>query len=375
MVEINANTQPLKYLPSVLAFRRAVILTDAPLQYVTADNVVKPVPVIRHGTMGTQNVNEAEKKGAATAAEGERDVRNLQEIESAKTGADMRHLQISFQMKTLALRDTLHSCANSAKQNTDESSRMRAMLNNFIERALNSNGLTEVSRRIARNVCNARWIWRNRTLASNVHILVESDGQSWPIDDALSTPMSHFDGYTESEKAIGDRIAAGLRGEKQRVTLNVRAVIDLGVQGAAEVYGSQNYEPSLDKLKKGGLSRSLYKLQMAKQEIEDGAWVVGQAALRDAKVWNALRTIDTWFADYDIVGTPIPVEPMGASLALMRFMRDKKQSAFELFKRLHQIDPNSPEGMYCIASLMRGGVFGDGESGREKSAKAGGEES
>ena len=62
----------------------------------------------------------------------------------------------------------------------------------------------------------------------------------------------------------------------------------------------------------------------------------------------------------------MPVEPMGASLALMRFTREKKASAFEMFKRLNQINPDSPEGMFCIAVMMRGGVLGEEEKSRSK---------
>ncbi len=38
-------------------------------------------------------------------------------------------------------------------------------------------------------------------------------------------------------------------------------------------------------------------------------------------------------------------------------------------KRINQVDPNSPDGMFLIASLMRGGVFSESEKA-EKAAKA-----
>ena len=36
--------------------------------------------------------------------------------------------------------------------------------------------------------------------------------------------------------------------------------------------------------------------------------------------------------------------------------------------RLGQLDPSTPEGMYMIAILMRGGVFGESDK-KEKAAK------
>jgi CRISPR-associated protein Csy3 len=373
-MEINRNTLPLKNLPSVLAFRRGVIITDAPLEYGNTRGYVIPVPVIHHGTMGTQNVNEKKaktitKEGTGTVSDAERDVRNLQVIESAKTGSDMTDLQISFEIKALPLDGALHSCANSKKENLEDAEKMRAMLDDFILRAKRSEGLAEVSRRIARNICNGRWLWRNRLIASGIRMDVSTDDQKWEVTDALQVSIRDFNHYSDIEKSIGEVLASGFRGDAKKVALRVRAILDLGVAGSVEVYGSQNYEPDTGRSSgKGDLSRSLYKLAISTlQQDMEGVRIVGQAAFRDAKIWNALRTMDNWYPGYSDADMPIPVEPQGASLSMMRFLRakeNKKFSAFELFKRLNQIDPDSMEGMYCIASLMRGGVFGDSEKNR-----------
>ena len=88
---------------------------------------------------------------------------------------------------------------------------------------------------------------------------------------------------------------------------------------------------------------------------------MGHAALRDQKISNALRTIDTWYPAYAEYGRPLPVEPNGASLEAQEFFRDKKTSAFEFARRLNTLDPTSPDGMFMIASLIRGGVFSGGK--------------
>ena len=51
----------------------------------------------------------------------------------------------------------------------------------------------------------------------------------------------------------------------------------------------------------------------------------------------------------------------GASLEAQEFFRDKKTSAFEFARRLNTLDPASPDGMFMIASLIRGGVFSGGK--------------
>ena len=60
-------------------------------------------------------------------------------------------------------------------------------------------------------------------------------------------------------------------------------------------------------------------------------------------------------------GFPIAIEPLGASLEQQEFYRPGKASSFEMFKRLAQIDPDSEEGMFCIAALDRGGVYGESD--------------
>ena len=367
---ITNRTPALTHLPSVLAFRRAIVVTDAPFESLDKDGNLKPVNVIRHGTMGTQNVNEKEKTGATSAKEGERDVRNLQEIESAKTGADMAKVVICFQIKAIALADTLHSCANTNSALKTESAQLREMIAYFVALAVDpkSAGLDEVCRRTARNILNGRWLWRNRLMASTVQIEATIGEMSWSAD-ALGISTSHFNDYNDAENGVASVLAAQLRGES-KTAIQVKATLDLGVTGAVEVYGSQNYEPDTKKGGKDGLSRSLYKLANVAEHEVDGVRVVGQAAFRDAKIWNALRTIDTWYSDYPVLGSPMPIEPLGASLTAMRFLRDKKDSAFTLFKRLHLIDPASDEGMFCIAIMMRGGVLGEEEKTRAKAAAA-----
>ncbi len=54
------------------------------------------------------------------------------------------------------------------------------------------------------------------------------------------------------------------------------------------------------------------------------------------------------------------------------YRKEKGTSSFDLFKRLNQIDPNTPEGMFCIASFERGGVYSETDK-TEKVKPEGGE--
>ncbi len=88
---------------------------------------------------------------------------------------------------------------------------------------------------------------------------------------------------------------------------------------------------------------------------------LGQAALRDQKISNALRTFDTWFEEFADHGQAISVEPNGANLAADTFFRGSKDSAFALAKQLDTLDPSTNDGLFMIACLLRGGLLAEGE--------------
>jgi CRISPR-associated protein Csy3 len=223
-------------------------------------------------------------------------------------------------------------------------------------------GLDEVAARFARNIANGRWLWRNRTIARHITVRVSVAGKALASFDALATPLNHFNDISADERKVAAYIADGLRGDDD-AGLDIEAQLDFGVRGALEVFPSQNYVED----KPRGFARPLYCLG-APERIHsrngmefESTRTMGHAALRDQKIGNALRTIDTWYPRYAEHGRPLPVEPNGASLEAQEFFRDRKTSAFEFARCLNTLDPASPEGMFMIASLIRGGVFSGGK--------------
>ena len=180
--------------------------------------------------------------------------------------------------------------------------------------------------------------------------------------DAVAPPLNHFTDISTGGRKVATYIADGLRGD-DAAGLDIEAQLDFGVRGALEVFPSQNYVED----KPRGFARPLYCLG-APERIHsrngmefESTRTMGPAALRDQKIGNALRTIDTWYPRYAEHGRPLPVEPNGASLEAQEFFRDRKTSAFEFARCLNTLDPASPEGMFMIASLIRGGVFSGGK--------------
>ncbi len=353
-----------KKAAAVLSFQRGFVMSDALLLNVLADGGRSPVQVVRHGIRGTQNVNKAAKAEASSAGDAKRqEVSNIQETDSAKLHPDAVAMEAQFAIRFLNLDHALFACAP-GKDDADFEA-FRASIVDFIARAKQSDGLQEVARRYARNILNGRWLWRNRLLAKSVHIRVQvGEGEAGlclgPVD-ALALPLNAFGDYSAEEQSLGQQIAAGLSGAPA-ASLYVSAHVDFGLPGAVEVFPSQNYLSD----KPRGFARSLYCVGKAGEHDKTlGIRVMGQAALRDQKVANAIRTIDTWYGDYELNGRkPIAIEPNGASLEAQRFFRNigdkKKSSAFDIIKQLNITDPASPEGLFFIACLVRGGVFSAG---------------
>ena len=351
-----------KKLPGVLAFQRGVVISDA-LFFNVCEDGQTPVMVVRHGIRGTQNVNkdgDAEKSTAANAKRQE--VSNIQTTDTAKLDANAQALAVRFSLRFLDLDNVLFACAPSSTDADDLVRQYRDSVTSFIERAKTSDGLNEVAARFARNIANGRWLWRNRTIARHITVRISVAGKALASFDALATPLNHFNDISTDERKVATYIADGLRGD-DAAGLDIEAQLDFGVRGALEVFPSQNYVED----KPRGFARPLYCLG-APERIHsrngmefESTRTMGHAALRDQKIGNALRTIDTWYPRYAEHGRPLPVEPNGASLEAQEFFRDRKTSAFEFARCLNTLDPASPEGMFMIASLIRGGVFSGGK--------------
>lgn len=335
-----------KKLPGVLSLTRGLMITDAVFENRLGERQRSPVEVVRHGIRGTQNI--AEKFD---------EVSNIQQTETAKLAPEATGMAVSFGISFLDLQDVLFACASS-KGGKDDVASYRLALQGFIERAKASEGLQEVGRRFARNIANGRWLWRNRQLAESIEVIVTRNGEALTSFQALNIPINHFNDYSDDEKVLGNIIANSITGESTS-RLTVEARLDFGISGALEVFPSQNYVERKPK----GFARPLYYVRSGESRKRSSnakdldIQVMGQAALRDQKVSNALRTFDTWYPAFEDHGQPIAVEPNGANLGAQRFFREGAASAFKIALRLDELDPNSDDGMFMVSALMRGGVY------------------
>ncbi len=133
----------------------------------------------------------------------------------------------------------------------------------------------------------------------------------------------------------------------------------LEVDGYARLGAGQEVFPSQELVLDGGgndskKSKYLYSVEDKTDKI---------AAMHSQKIGNALRTIDTWYPKAEELG-PIAVEPYGSVTSRgVAYRQPKEKMDFYNLLDGWIIKNNKPsldQQHYVIATLIRGGVFGDG---------------
>lgn len=271
---------------------------------------------------------------------------NLQRVDVATLPADADTLKASFTLRVLGGAGTPSACNNADYQ--------RKLLDT-VQGYVQAHGFAELARRYAHTLANARFLWRNRIGAEQVEVQVSHwvDGQparTWRFD-ALALSLRGFDASAAGGSAaplaeLAALIAEGLAGSRH-VLLHVVAFARVGA--GQEAFPSQ--ELVLDREKAGGKSKTLYAVN-------------GVAALHSQKIGNALRTIDTWHPKADELG-PIAVEPYGSVTTLGTACRrpGDKLDFYSLLDQWLIKDKVPPveQQHFVMATLIRGGVFGDAD--------------
>lgn len=342
-------------IPGVLSFQRGTIVTDGIMRSIIASSDgterFEPVRVIRHGIRGT-NINP--KDG---------DAANIQRTESAKTNPRAGGLEVAFSMRTIPARSLLFGCSDPE---------FRVAVEGFIDRFFVRGipELEEVCLRYARNILNGRWLWRNRILG-DVSVTAYSGERAF---SGQGSRLRDFIDYTQDEKNCAEVLVNGFVSQGVAPALQVKGRVMFGFTGEVEVFPSQNMVTNKPK----GFARSLYKVDMisrrdmnsllldTKKGAEDAGEFMadmidmGHAALRDQKIGNAIRTIDTWYPGSN--GNPIPVEPNGASLEANFIFRKKGTDANTFLTKIDELKPDASfnsDAAFLIAVLVRGGVFSE----------------
>ncbi len=332
---------------SVLAFEKKLVPSDA-YMYGTQwqnRNLATPLQLIEKSVRGTiSNRLKAAIKNDPVKLNAEVEKANLQTVDTCALSPEQDTLKLHFTLKVLGGLQEPSACNNALFKQSYSSA---------VRDYIGKEGCKELGKRYAINIANARFLWRNRVGAENIEVEVKAlnkdNEQTW-IFDATQFSTKNFNCDDAQVLSLGERIAAALASEDDFLMLEINCFAQVGK--AQDVYPSE--ELVLDK-GKGKKSKILYSTN----DI---------AAMHSQKIGNALRSIDTWYPEFDDVeksAGPIAIEPYGAVTNLGKAYRTPKEKQdfytfFDKWARGEELERIEDEH-YVMAILVRGGVFGESD--------------
>ena len=281
---------------------------------------------------------------------------NLQTVDVATLPAEADTLKVQFTLRVLPGTGQPSACNDAA---------YRQKLTTTVTGYVQQHGFTELARRYAANLANGRFLWRNRTGAEQVEVSVArisngESGKTWTFQ-ALKHSLLDLDAPDADAQALSELaalIAEGLTKNDAHVLLQVTAFVRIGA--GQEVFPSQ--ELILDQSQTRTVNGKSVKKSKTLYDVKVGDKKV--AAIHSQKIGNALRTIDTWYSEAASNG-PIAVEPYGSVTTQGRAWRQPKEKSdfYSLLDGWIIKDkvPAIDQQHFVIATLIRGGVFGDAE--------------
>ncbi len=330
---------------SVLAFERKLDPSDALFSAGAWDDRTQyaqwsSIPVREKSVRGTISNRLKAKDQDPAKLDAAIENPNLQTVDVATLPHDADTLAVHFTLRVLAGAGKPSACNNAEYQRK---------LKQTVASYVSEHGFGELAHRYACNLANGRFLWRNRIGAEEIEVVISQmkDGQAekqWTFD-SLEHSLRDFEG-SKATRELGELINEALSGERY-LLLDVVAFARVGA--GQEVFPSQ--ELILDR-SRGDKSKTLYR--------------VGEVAgIHSQKLGNALRTIDTWYPapeDGSDLG-PIAVEPYGSVTTQGSAYRQPKQKVdfYNLLDNwlLKDQVPSTEQQHFVMATLVRGGVFGD----------------
>lgn len=270
---------------------------------------------------------------------------NLQTVDVAALPLDADTLKVQFTLRVLGGTGTPSAC-----NDTDYRNKLTTTVAAYVQQ----HGFDTLAQRYAANLANGRFLWRNRIGAEQVEVQVAHLKNGTPVAHWIFQAHDHSLRSLQAPAAeaadlaaLSALIAAALAGSAH-LLLQVTAFVRVG--SGQEVFPSQELILDKGSSKK---SKTLYA-------VGDGDNAV--AAIHSQKIGNALRTIDNWYPDAEDNG-PIAVEPYGSVTTQGKAYRQPKARLdfYNLLDGWVLKDklPEPEQQHFVIATLIRGGVFGD----------------
>ena len=330
---------------SVLAFERVLDISDASFWQKDSQNADSQASIVTvqeksvRGTISNRLKNAVANDPAKLDAETQK--ANLQRVDSSSLDESNDTLIAKFTCKVLPFTGKPNVC-----NDQDYQQALLAVVADYQQ----SQGVSELAKRYATNIVNARWLWRNRVGAEKITVTVRFNQQTLTFN-AKDFALNEFNADDKNLAQLAQWIEQGLTGQ---------AFVILSIEAQAHVGYGQEVYPSQELILDTGSKKSkvLYRV---------GDITKNHAGMHSQKVSNAIRTIDTWYPEYEDNHFPSAIEPYGAVTTLGKAFRQPKQGKdfYNLFDKwvLKGEKPEVSQQHYVMGVLIRGGVFG--ESGKE----------
>lgn len=378
-------------LPSNYSFMRSIEPTEAAMYAVDAadagealsalvDRVrakVRPVTITVTTTRGTQASFAAKEphlridipKNAINRP-------NISTVETATLPADAAWLGVTGYVRFApgALRPLMQ-----------DSAEFTEAVAQFVQAFKDKGGFDELALRYGLNLANGAWMWRNR-LGDDLTVRLSADGCDVtfvPGDVDMSHGFSLQAITDEAKRAVFARLVraiasalAGEMGPTKTLLVRLAAVVHMGP--GATVYPSQEFtQDNTDASDDGeGSARSRNGRPdkiLSRTRLADGT---EQATLHARKVGNAVRTIDTW---HGVPGVgAIAAEPFGADTHMATAYRIHGNDLYTYLRDPVALKDGlaeglTPQALFTVACLVRGGVYGMGKKKQDQGEEAGAE--
>lgn len=331
-------------IPSVLAFEKKMVPSDGYMYGTTWEDrqgykSLKLKEKSVRGTISNRLKPAVQRDPAKLNKEVEK--ANLQTVDSCALEPGQDTLVLNFTLKFLGGIHRPSACNNDG---------FRQSYAQAVRSYVENEEFKELACRYAINIANGRFLWRNRIGAESIEIKVKElnmdTEQEW-LFNAIKYNPRDMDTIDDEVNGLAQLIAAALKSEDDFLLLDITCYAKVGK--SQDVYPSE--ELVMDK-GKGNKSKILYAVN-------------GIAAMHSQKIGNALRSIDTWYPEFNdpenSIG-PIAIEPYGAVTNLGKAYRTPtdRKDFYTLFdswacgESLSRIEDEH----YVMAVLVRGGVFG-----------------
>jgi len=333
-----------KTAPSVLAFEKKIVPSDGYMfetNWETRDTVSVPLAITSKSIRGTiSNRLSGAMLSNLEKLDHQIENPNLQEIDSCSLSLNHDTLKLQFTLKILGDVGNPSACNDFSYQN---------QLSEMSKKYAEQHGFKELGKRYATSIANGRFLWRNRVGAEKIEVRVKDliGKKEWKFD-SYEFPIKDFDCGGAELESLGSLIASTLASSDGLLILDVTAYAKVGK--SQEVYPSEEMV-----LGQGKVTNEKSKILYSVDE---------QAAMHSQKIGNAIRTIDTWYPEYQHLSIgPIAIEVYGAVTTLGKTLRHPTKTKKDFYTLIDDVllkeeVLNLDDQHYLMAMLIRGGVFG-----------------